>query len=249
MRVRRKRRVTRRGRMMVSNASQRTTRNSAAPRANAAGKGIMIGRKSYHFRRWTRCRGSRLEPRRDGDRGLEKFRHRAARFGSLDCGVEFRPVRSGDARSQVEVAFRDGEAVGKLFKGNRHRGFELLRRESGIAELRGERHGKTPGVSRGEQLFGIRADAVFKTRAEGILRLLEHPALGGERSLAVLQAAVTDGRCFALHAILSCQIVRWILIRRIGFPTREQGYILLESPSPRRPNFMTGQQSVHSATI
>ena len=70
------------------------------------------------------------------------------------------------------MALGNREGVSDFFQAYGGGGFKFLGGQAGIAELRGKRHGETPSVRGGEQLFRIGADTVFKTRAVGVLGLL-----------------------------------------------------------------------------
>ena len=108
---------------------------------------------------------------------FEKLGDRAAGFGGLDGGVELRLIRSGNAGQELEMALGDAEAVADFFEADGCGGFQLLSGQTGIAELCGERHGETTGVSGGQEFFRIGADPILKSRAKGILRLLEHATI------------------------------------------------------------------------
>jgi len=116
---------------------------------------------------------SGVEERADADLCFEQFGNGAAGLGGFDGGVKFGFIRAGDGGDEVEMTLRDGEAVADFVECDSRRGFELLRGHSGAAELRGQSHRKTSGVRRSEKLFRVGADAVFKARAERILRLFE----------------------------------------------------------------------------
>src|SRR5258708_2108869 len=102
------------------------------------------------------------------------------------------------------MALGDAEAVANFFETHGCGGLHFLGGQARAAKLRGERHRETPGVRRGQQLFGIRAYAVLETRTEGILGLLEDAALGGNRAFAALEVTLPDGTPFALDVISPC---------------------------------------------
>jgi hypothetical protein len=52
-----------------------------------------------------------------------------------------------------------------------------------------------------QELFGICADAVFETGAEGILSVLQGAAIGGDISLAGFQVTLPNCGSFALHFV------------------------------------------------
>src|SRR6202011_1012884 len=105
---------------------------------------------------------------------LEEFRDGATRFCGFHGGVEFRFVRPRNTRYEVEMALSDRETVGELVERNCCSRLQLACGHAGVAKLRGEGHGETAGVSRGEELFRIGADPILKPRAERVLRLLQH---------------------------------------------------------------------------
>src|SRR6267142_2672280 len=100
----------------------------------------------------------------------------------------------------------DREAVGEFLKRNGSRRLQFLRGQSRVAELRGERHREAPGMRRSKKFFRIRTHTIFKSRAEGILRLLQDAAVGGNRALTVFQTTLPDCRCLALHVSLLLRI-------------------------------------------
>src|SRR5712692_9389060 len=54
----------------------------------------------------------------------------------------------------------------RLFHRHRCRRVDVLRSQAGTFQLRGQSHRKAAGMSRGDQLLGIHADAIFKPRAK-----------------------------------------------------------------------------------
>src|SRR5579859_3146656 len=185
--------------MMDSKASHKTIKKIATPAAKAPGAGIMCGIVLVWRRREKAAAPSGVETCGDADLCLEKFGNRAARFGGLDGGVEFRFIRAGNSGHEVEMALGDGESFADFVERDGRSGLQFLRGHAGAAELRGKGHRETSRMRRGEELFRISAHAVFKARAEGILGLFQDPAVGRDRALAVFQAALPDCRCFALH--------------------------------------------------
>src|SRR5437016_421674 len=118
-----------------------------------------------------------FQPGGDANFCLEQFRYGAAGFRGFDGRVEFGFVRPWNTRDEVEMALGDGETVRELVESNCCCCFELACRHAGVSELRGERHGETTGVSGGQEFFRIGADPILKSRAKGILRLLEHATI------------------------------------------------------------------------
>jgi hypothetical protein len=97
------------------------------------------------------------------------------------------------------MAFGDGEGIPYLFERNGCRRLQPAGSHSRAAQLGGKSHRESTGVRRGEELLGIRAHPVFKSRAVGILRLLQDAAIRRNGALPIFQAALPNRRCFALH--------------------------------------------------
>src|ERR1700676_1131075 len=142
---------------------------------------------------------SGVEARADADLRFEELGDRTPSLGGFHGGIKLGFVTAGDGGDEVEVALGDGETVADFVERYSGGGFQFWRGHSGAAELRGKRHGETSRVGCGEELFRGCADAVFKARAERILRLFEDAAVGRDRPFAVFQPALPDCRCFALH--------------------------------------------------
>src|SRR6266436_4092491 len=146
--------VTRRGRMMASNASQSTIRKIATPAANAPGAGIICGIvPAWPFERRFPLKTSdflRLQTRGDADLRFEQLRDGAAGFGGLYGRVKFGLVRAGNFRDEVQMAFRDGEAIPDLFERNRCRRLKSGGSHARAAQLGGKSHRKSAGMRRGE---------------------------------------------------------------------------------------------------
>src|SRR6267143_2909951 len=100
----------------------------------------------------------------------------------------------------------DGETVREFLERNGGRRLQFLCGQSRVAELRGERHREAPGVRRSKKFLGIGTHSIFKPRAKRVLRLLQDPAVRGNRSLAILQTTLPDCRCLALHVSLLLRI-------------------------------------------
>ena len=77
---------------------------------------------------------------------------------------------------QVEMAFGDREMLADPLESYRCGRFQPFRPQAYLAELRGNRHGKASGMCSGQQFFGVGAYAVFKSRAERILCLVQRTA-------------------------------------------------------------------------
>jgi hypothetical protein len=102
---------------------------------------------------------------------------RTALFGGLRGGVELLLVGAGDLHGHIQVYGGDGEPGVGLIQSECRGSVDAFRSQPGRAELSGERHAETSGVRGRDQFLGVRSDAVLKTGAEGILRVLEHAAL------------------------------------------------------------------------
>ena len=74
------------------------------------------------------------------------------------------------------MAFRDREMLVDLLERYRCARFQPFWPQADIAQLRGNRHGKATGMCSGQQFFGVGAYAVFKSRAERILCLVQSSA-------------------------------------------------------------------------
>ncbi len=98
----------------------------------------------------------------------------------------------------------DGKPRIGFIHGHYRRRLDALRRHPGIAQLPRQRHRKTTRMRRRDQFFRIGADTVFKTRAEGILRIGEHAAVGGNGALAIFQTTLPGCRSFAFHDLSPC---------------------------------------------
>src|SRR5271169_887164 len=138
---------------------------------------------------------SGVEGRADANLRFEKLGDWAASFGGLHGGVKLCFVRAGDRCDEIEMALGNRESFADFIKRDGGSGFQLLRGHSSAAELCGERHSETSRVCRSKKLFGVRADAILKARAERILRLLQDAAIRGNRAFAVFQSALPDCRC------------------------------------------------------
>jgi len=157
---------------------------------------------------------------------LEEFRDGAAGFGGFDGRVEFGLVRTGDLRDEIQVALRDGETVRELVEGNRCGRFEPARGHAGVSELRGERHGKAAGVSRGEELFRIGAHPIFKPCAEGVIASVSRTPLSVEiEPFPSFRTALPNQRILCAASFFSFCLFHLIRIYRIRFKTLLEGYI------------------------
>ena len=89
-------------------------------------------------------------------------------FAALHRGVEGLLGGARDLRLQLQVALRDGKAVGLLFQGDGAHRFDALGLQIGAGQLRGKRHREAAGMRGGEQFLRIRALALFEARLEGV---------------------------------------------------------------------------------
>ena len=133
--------------------------------------------------------------------GVEQPGNRAAGLRAIRDGGEFFSVNVGDFRRHVQVRFRDGETRIGLFHRDGRGRVDGRGRETGLAKFRRERHRETARVRRRNEFFGVRADAIFETRAERVLRFLERAALGGNVAFASFQVASPNCGCFAFHKL------------------------------------------------
>src|ERR1700756_4819881 len=108
MRVRRILRVTRRGRMMASNASQLTIRKMPMPAMNTPGARIMrnLSLSSLRTRRSSGDRGD--EARIHRDFRFEQLRNGATGFRTLHGVVKLGLVGVRNRGHQVQMALGDG---------------------------------------------------------------------------------------------------------------------------------------------
>jgi hypothetical protein len=141
----------------------------------------------------------RFQTRADADFRFEQFRDGTAGFCSLYGRVKLGFVRAGNFRYEVQMAFRDGEAIADLLERNRGRRLKPGGSHARAAQLGGKRHRKSTGVCGSEELLGICAHPVFKARAVGVLRLLQDAAIGRNRAPPIFQTALPNCGCFALH--------------------------------------------------
>src|SRR5271170_2045347 len=185
--------------MMASKASKRTTTKTTTPARKTPGTGIMrsIVPGMWLTRYLCGFAGHKLGS--DADFCFEELRDGAASFGGLDGGVKFRLIRAGNVGNDVEMALGDGEAFADFFERDGAGGFEFARGKASAAELRRKRHGETARVSGGEQFFGVGADSIFETGAEGILRVLQRAAIGRDAAFTRFQVALPNCGSFALH--------------------------------------------------
>src|ERR1700676_1987422 len=150
MRARRNLRVTRRGRMMASKASQLTIRKMTTPAMNTPGASIIRGLPL----------SSRLTPESSGDRcdqprvhrdfRLEKPGNGATGLRALDGGVELGLVGIRNRGRQVKMALGDGKAFADLLERNRAGGLQLRSDHACVAELLGKRHCEAASMRRGQ---------------------------------------------------------------------------------------------------
>ena len=75
--------------------------------------------------------------------------------------------------------------------------------ESGVRPAlvisRAKGHGEAAGVSGGDELFGVGADAVGEAGFEAVLCVFQGAALGGDCSAAFFEAAFPDCTCATIH--------------------------------------------------
>src|SRR6266481_9270577 len=147
MRVTRIFRVTRRGRMMASKASQLTIRKIRMPAMNTPGARIMRN-LSLSSRRTSWSSGDRRDQSRvHCDFRLEKFGDGATGLRALHGRVKLGLVGVGNRGHQVKMALGDGKAFAHFLERNRAGRLELRSDHARGAELIGKGHGKAPGMS------------------------------------------------------------------------------------------------------
>ena len=125
-------------------------------------------------------------------------------FSSFDTGqpalalpakfLELRVVRARDLRSQRQMHRGDGKTVALLFQRDVGLGLHVLGGELGLAKDQRQRHGETGGVRRADQLFRIGAGLALEAAGEAVGVIVQRAALGRDRALAVLDAALPFGR-------------------------------------------------------
>ena len=94
----------------------------------------------------------------------------------------------------------DGEATGVLVQCHFGAGIDAVRGHPCFAQLQGQSHGETAGVSGPDQLLGVGTGLVFEAGVEAVGRVLECTALGGNAAFAVLDAALPVRGCGFLDA-------------------------------------------------
>lgn len=75
------------------------------------------------------------------------------------------------------MRFGDRETGVRFFKRDRRGSVDRFGRQAGFPEFGRERHRETTGVCSRDEFFGIGPDAVFKTRAERVLRVFQDAAV------------------------------------------------------------------------
>ena len=145
------------------------------------------------FNNFPLSRGSRFKPYSSHfnlgvqrDLRIEQARNRAANLGGVGEGENFRLVGTGNLRRHVEMRCRHGKAGLGLVERDGRGGLDGFGGEAGLAKFRRERHRETARVRCADEFLRIRAETILEPRAEGVLRFLEHAALGGEAAFAVL---------------------------------------------------------------
>src|SRR4029078_7815162 len=83
------------------------------------------------------------------------------------------------------------------------RRLDALGEEANLAELCRARHREAPAVRGRQQLLGGGALAVLEARAERILAVGQHAAVGRKRAFACLEVAIPHGGCAAVHGVLA----------------------------------------------
>ena len=96
----------------------------------------------------------------------------------------------------------DGKAVALLFQRHIGLGVHLVGLEAGLAQDQRQRHGETAGMGGADQFLGIGAGLAFEAAGEAVRIVVERAALGGDRALAILEAAMPNGGSKRRHVIL-----------------------------------------------
>src|SRR6185437_2111240 len=122
-------------------------------------------------------------------------------LGLLRQLVELLLLDVRNPRPCSEVNLRHRRAVVGLLHRDDCSRIDLVRLDLGTGQLRRERHREATCMRRRDQLFGVRAGAVLKPRAEAVLRVLEDSALRADAAFAVLQSATPHCRCAAIHNV------------------------------------------------
>ena len=124
---------------------------------------------------------------------FKQFRYRAAGLGHARQFLEFRLVRAGYLRVQRQMHRGDGKTVALLFQRDVGLGLHVLGGELGLAQDQRQRHGETGGVRRADQLFRVGAGLALEAAGEAVGIIIQRAALGRDRALAVLDAALPFG--------------------------------------------------------
>ena len=147
---------------------------------------------------------SLLQRRVERDLRIQQLRHRAAGFCHACEFLKLRVVGAGDLRRQRQMHRGDGKTVGYFLQRDVGLGFHLLGGELGFAQDQRQRHGETGGMRGADQFFRIGAGLALEAAGEAIGIIAQRAALGRDRALAVLDAALPFGRsvmspsCFIL---------------------------------------------------
>jgi hypothetical protein len=134
-------------------------------------------------------------------RRLQQPRDRAAFLCLLRQLIELLFLDVGHPRPRRQVDLRHRRPIVGLLHRHHSRRLNRLRRMLNARQLPAKRHRKAPRMGRRDQLLRIGSHAILKPRAEAILRLVERPTLRADRSMTILQPAMPNCRCAAIHLV------------------------------------------------
>src|SRR3974390_2855335 len=138
-----------------------------------------------------------------GDVGLQQLGNRATSLGLVGKLVELGLIRTRYLGLQVQMHGGDGEPVRDLLESNLSGCLHPFRSEFGLAQYERQRHREAAGVGRADEFFWVGARLALETAAEAVRIVLQRTALGRDRALAILEAALPDGRSVGFHSQFS----------------------------------------------
>ena len=100
----------------------------------------------------------------------------------------------------------DGKPVALLFQRDVGLGFHLLGGELGFAQDQRQRHGEAGGMRGADQFFRVGAGLAFEAAGEAVGVIVQRAALGRDRALAVLDAALPFGDPDVVVIRCSCYV-------------------------------------------
>ena len=135
-----------------------------------------------------------LQRRVQRDLRIQQFRHRAAGLRHARQFLKLRVVGAGDLRRQRQMNRGDRKTVAYFLQRDVGLGFHVLGGELGFAQDQRQRHGEAGGMRGADQFFRIGAGLALEAAGEAVGIVAERAALGRDRALAVLDAALPFGR-------------------------------------------------------